>query len=343
MARFGSTQQSNTLTKFTHEKYFHWFLPFFCNFSICHSAFFLHSCSDSFNALKWHNSQSVFRILLKITIRASERSNWSFYGENRFHLFTFHFVFLSCLCRFCCHIVNVLFSCFHLSTLFLSLCVFFPFSFSFSFQGLLCADSSCKTYILNDFTWNVHEEGKNQYHTGNVVFVSSFSFPFISFHSNFISTSLHPHEKEKERELKIVPILKFQRNRISLEIPMVRLRMKIIEPFRLNLYILFVKISIGCNKQIRKLNIDPYLFSRVSSLFIGKHDVGEEKNAWSQYSFFHQQGKRNEMKRNIWYIQTHTHTSDSLSLFLNPAILWFAFKQIINRHFTIENKLCIRI
>lgn len=27
---------------------------------------------------------------------------------------------------------------------------------------------------------------------------------------------------------------------------------------------------------------------------------------------------------------------------LNPAILWLAFEQIINRHFTIENKLCIR-
>lgn len=139
---------------------------------------------------------------------------------------------------------------------------------------------------------------KNQYHTGEVVFVS----PFISFHSNFISfqfhfylTASHEQEKEKERELKIVPILKFQRNRISLEIPMVRLRMKIIEPFRLNLYILFVKRSIGCNKQIRKLNIDPYLFSRVfSSRFIGKHD-GEEKETHEANIHF-STNRANQMK-----------------------------------------------
>lgn len=102
-----------------------------------------------------------------------------------------------------------------------------------------------------------------------------------SFHSIPISFLLDCIARARDREREGIknrpPILKFQRNRISLEIPMVRLRMKIIEPFRLNLYILFVKRSIGCYKQIRKLNIDPYLFSRVfSSRFIGKQSEEKE-------------------------------------------------------------------
>lgn len=135
MAEFGSIQQPSTLTKCTHEKYSYWFLPFLCNFSICHSAFF--SClrvlilSTHWNGII-HNLYLEFRWKLQ-SVRATDRSNWSFYGKNRFHLFSSQFVFLSILCCFCCHIVNVLFSYFHLSTPFHSLCVFSVFVFFFHF------------------------------------------------------------------------------------------------------------------------------------------------------------------------------------------------------------------
>lgn len=134
------------------------FLQFF-NLSFC--VFFLPSCSYSFNALKWHNSQSVFRISLKVTIRASERAtdqtgvSMAKTGSTCSPLSSFFYHFF---------VVFVVTSWMFYSLIstfrpFFFRCAFFPFSFSFSisFQGLLCVDSSCKTYILNDFTWNANE------------------------------------------------------------------------------------------------------------------------------------------------------------------------------------------
>ena len=131
MSEFGSIQQSKTHKQTARMRNnfidFSFFLQFF-NLSLCMDVFFhvlillTHWIGYQ---LHRHNSQSLFRILLKISIRASDQT-W-IYGENRFNLFTFFLLY------------QYVFSFATLRTFHSLISTFRPFFFlSFSrFQGLL--------------------------------------------------------------------------------------------------------------------------------------------------------------------------------------------------------------